>query len=291
MSLPSSFEEALIYFGCIFSGYVLSSVVKYVKDSRQKLKDIQLTKRLENKSQKLERFYWPVYFRLLKSYAAWKQLKRFKIFWDPDDIFAYERRVLLGIHSEIRNIINDNMCIIEPDDHMLSQILRYLNHVRLYETLRETNGGNRTFYPADFDISFPDEFSDIIKNKTLELQNQYNDMIGNEVTHNKKCCTLWCCGKKNNTNEYIIQSRLNKLGASSRNGFGNGIEIGMKIPEKYVEHTREEKSDTCSGKSRLIRFLKPLHNSHNNDDNENSDSESSDSNENFDKEIEIKIDS
>lgn len=239
MDIPTNIEKAYVYVGLLLIGYVLSSIVKYVKDTRQHVTDVQLNRSIDDKSKKLSLFYWPVYFRLLKSCAAWNQLKRFKLFWDTEDTFAYERRVILGIHIEIRDIINNNMCIIEPDDEMLEQIMLYYNHVRLYETLRETNGGNRSFYPSDFDMAFPVKFAELIKNNTINIQNQYNELVG-AVNKPKRC--IWgqlfrCCCCRKVGRDIHAHTRNIKSMKSSRYMFSKD-NSGMHIPSSYANHMR-----------------------------------------------------
>ncbi len=137
----------------------------------------------------------------------------------------------------------------------------------MYESLRGTNDGNKNFYPSDFDMSFPDNFAKTITEKTLELQNIFNHLIGTGKTSSNTCSLLrkmFCCCRGNTTKnigDSTVDRNMSVKNISSEVtddvvivreyiqtlDYGKYDDIpNLKIPERYLSYVRSGETPRSS---------------------------------------------
>ena len=158
------------------------------KLKKHKLGVVLSVKQLKNK---LRYFYFPIYFRLTRLNYSKHQFNYMKKIFDDNEMIKIEEELIIKIHNEILEIISDNQYLIDNDDNFNEYLLKYINHASLYINLRKFN---ITKKPSDYGFGFPNEFYDYIKNKTEQLNNEYNDILCYQK--NVPLC--------NNTNDFII---------------------------------------------------------------------------------------
>ena len=188
----------------IFS--IIAALCSYLFwDKFKKQKEIGLSLSITQLENRLKLFYYPIYFRLIRLNYSKYQLNYMKKIFDKYDIIKIEDDIVLNIHKELINIISENHYLLDNDDKINDYLFKYINHALLYINLRKFKISKK---PSDYGFGFPNDFFEYIKEKTDELRNEYNKILGN----NKKYKNMLT----NNSDIHIInimndpQSDFNK---------------------------------------------------------------------------------
>lgn len=145
-------------------------------DKFKKQKEIGLSLSINQLENRLKLFYYPIYFRLIRLNYSKYQLNYMKKIFDKYDIIKIEDDIVLNIHKELINIISENHYLLDNDDKINDYLFKYINHALLYINLRKFKISKK---PSDYGFGFPNEFFEYIKEKTDELRNEYNKILGN----------------------------------------------------------------------------------------------------------------
>ena len=106
---------------------------------------------------KLEKFYYPLYFNLEKLSSLW-QLK------DQIDI----NEECIKIHNENQDIIKTNIVKANPVPKLVHEIMRYNKHVTIYKAIYKNKD---VCTPRQYNAEYPDEFKDTIKKRIDYIEN------------------------------------------------------------------------------------------------------------------------
>jgi hypothetical protein len=134
--------------------------------------NLKLNKTSELLKQKLD-IYWLIYFKLLICLSAKNQIKKLRS--DQSEFINIEKYIILQNLDEVVNLLCRNISIINPDDYLLNLILRFINHVIIYNGLRQLKIYDKN--PSDFECPYPDNFTVEITKRTLNLQKEYNKYL------------------------------------------------------------------------------------------------------------------
>ena len=145
-------------------------------DKFKKQKEIGLSLSINQLENRLKLFYYPIYFRLIRLNYSKYQLNYMKKIFDKYDIIKIEDDIVLNIHKELINIISENHYLLDNDDKINDYLFKYINHALLYINLRKFKISKK---PSDYGFGFPNDFFEYIKEKTDELRNEYNKILGN----------------------------------------------------------------------------------------------------------------
>jgi hypothetical protein len=92
--------------------------------------------------------------------------------------YEIEKSILLPNHEEIVRIIESNIHRARPDKELESQLLQYLRHVSVYQSIR--NVGIVDKDPIYFEEPWPGELFRLIEEKTHQLQQHYDRLISED---------------------------------------------------------------------------------------------------------------
>jgi len=180
--------ETDVIIGIVFTvigttiGFFLRLFIDRYTSRKKKLDDIHIDKKVENLSNKLQYFYWPIYFRILMSYNAIKQLCIYEGEFELENFYSYEQNTILKIHNEILDIINNNIHLIQMNQYMSKILLLYIKHVTVYKHLRDIKCYDM---PGKYDAPYPEEFTTLIIENTMSTQKEYNYFIGESFNENE----------------------------------------------------------------------------------------------------------
>ena len=122
----------------------------------------------------LSEFYWPLYLRLQKDTVIWKAYPDAK---DRAMGSILELKVLLPNRLEISKLIEEKVYLAHPDEALMNVLLKLLRHIAISEALH-AQGSLITPYEMNKEYGWPDdEALTIVKNKTTELQKEYDSLI------------------------------------------------------------------------------------------------------------------
>jgi hypothetical protein len=155
-------------------------------DKIKKQKEIGLSLSIKQLENRLTKFYYPIYFRLIRLNYSKYQLNYMKKIFNKYDIINIEEDIVLNIHKELINIIAENHYLLDNNDKINGYILKYINHALLYINLRKFKILKK---PSDYGFGFPNEFFDYIKEKTDDLRYDYDKILGNKNNQIKKILT------------------------------------------------------------------------------------------------------
>ena len=184
------YEISLIAFTPICAG--IGYLFKYFLDSRgEYLKKINKLK-LEDIQFKLKNFYYPIHSNLLRENIIWNKILNFyrnknangngnnnelhnKLFWELD-------KEMLDIHLENQKIIKDNIIEIHPDDSLTDSLMKYDEHVTIYNIIRKVDTErpedmDDVKWPSSFGSNYPSEIVNLIEDKLKILKEKQNDLI------------------------------------------------------------------------------------------------------------------
>jgi hypothetical protein len=168
---------------CAAIGYLF----KYFLDSRgEYLKKINKLK-LEDVELKLKKFYYPIHSNLLRENIIWNKILTFyrsrngnnkelqnKLFWELD-------KEMLDIHLENQKIIKDTIIEIHPDDSLTNALMKYDEHVTIYNIIRKADSDrpenmDDVKWPSSFGSNYPTEIVNLIEDKLKILKEKQNNL-------------------------------------------------------------------------------------------------------------------
>ncbi len=172
--------ETLIALISAATGFMLKSLWQANIDRQKDIEKTNRNKRIANIEAQLADFYWPVYLRLQKDNVIWEKI----LDRDSEDEdkkktgYEIEKSIILPNHEEIVRIIENNIHRARPDKEMEDQLLQYLRHISVYQSIR--NAGIIDKDPLDFNEPWPENLFRSIEEKTHSLQEQYDRLISDE---------------------------------------------------------------------------------------------------------------
>ena len=170
-------SETLIAIISASLGFMSKSLWQAYIDRKKDIEKSNRDKKISNLEAQLSDFYWPIYLRLQKDNVVWKRILDRKS--DDEDKkktgYEIEKSILLPNHEEIVKIIESNIHRARPDKVLEGQLLQYLRHISVYQSIR--NAGILDKDPLHFDEPWPSELFGLIEDKTYELQRQYDRLI------------------------------------------------------------------------------------------------------------------
>ena len=166
---------------------------KYFLDRRgEYLRKLNKTK-LEEVEFKLKRFYYPIHSNLLRESIIWNKILAFyrsrndnsnkdllhKLFWELD-------KEMLDIHLENQKIIKDNIVEIHPNDTITDTLMKYDEHVTIYNIIRKADTERPTDmdmvnWPSTFGSNYPSEIVTLIEDQLKILKEKQNNLIYSAV--------------------------------------------------------------------------------------------------------------
>lgn len=183
---PSDIEtlglNTLIAFIFGIGGFFIRSLWESYSRKKDQLNEIRLNNRVRSLRKSLKNFYWPIYTRLCIDIIAWQKAI-------DDELEAsiinksIERQIILPNHKKIVRILEKRMYQAKPDAIFNEQILLYIKYVSLYLSIRES--GDIDTYPADHGCPFPQKFLMLIEKRTLDIQQEYNELLGLQFDRTK----------------------------------------------------------------------------------------------------------
>jgi len=161
---------------------------KYFLDRRgEYLRKINKTK-LDDVQFKLKNFYYPIHSNLLRENIIWNKILAFynsanyeykvihhKLFWELD-------KEMLDIHLENQKIIKDNIVEIHPDDTLTDTLMKYDEHVTIYNIIRKVDSERPedmedVKWPYAFGSKYPREIVGLIEDQLKLLKEKQNELI------------------------------------------------------------------------------------------------------------------
>lgn len=169
--------ETLIAIISAAVGFMSKSLWQAYIDRKKDIEKSNRDKKISNLEAQLSDFYWPIYLRLQKDNVVWRKILDRES--DDEDKrktgYEIEKSILLPNHEEIVRIIEGNIHRARPDKELESQLLQYLRHVSVYQSIR--NAGIVDKDPIYFEEPWPGELFRLIEEKTHELQQDYDRLI------------------------------------------------------------------------------------------------------------------
>ena len=181
------YQVSLIVFTPICAG--IGYLFKYFLDRRgEYLRKVNETK-LREVEFKLKNFYYPIHSNLLRENIIWNKILAFyrsrnndnnrellyKLFWELD-------REMLEIHLENQKIIQDNIVEIHPDDTLTDTLMKYDEHVTIYNIIRKADterpeNMDEVNWPSAFGSNYPSEIVALIESQLKTLKDKQNELI------------------------------------------------------------------------------------------------------------------
>ena len=168
---------------CAGIGYLF----KYFLDRRgeyfRKINNLKL----EDVENKLKKFYYPIHSNLLRENIIWNKILSFyrsrngnnkelhnKLFWELD-------KEMLEIHLENQKIIKDNIVEIHPDDFLTDALMKYDEHVTIYNIIRKVDTErpgdmDEVKWPSSFGSNYPTEIVNLIENNLKTLKEKQKNL-------------------------------------------------------------------------------------------------------------------
>ena len=89
---------------------------------------------------------------------------------------------MLDIHLENQKIIKDNIIEINPDDSLTDVLMKYDEHVTIYNIIRKADTDrpedmDDVNWPGSFGSSYPTEIVNLIEDKLKILKEKQNNLI------------------------------------------------------------------------------------------------------------------
>jgi hypothetical protein len=99
----------------------------------------------------------------------------YKLFWELD-------KEMLDIHLENQKIIKDNIVEIHPSDTLTDTLMKYDEHVTIYNIIRKADTERPTDmdnvnWPSAFGSNYPSEIVDLIEDQLKILKENQNNLI------------------------------------------------------------------------------------------------------------------
>jgi hypothetical protein len=166
----------------LLAGFWLNRQLERLKDRQTQQRTIALERR-EFRSQQLSRFYWPIFLRLQKDRVIWQRILAVR---QPADSLEHrlgvevEKNIIIPNHTEIVDIIENNIHLAQADEELLDLLQAYLNDVEIYKALREAGETQLFSVDKSGDEWWHQSLFDAIQSRTNQLQRDYEKLI--EIT-------------------------------------------------------------------------------------------------------------
>jgi hypothetical protein len=225
--------EIIIPIATGLGGFFIKSLWEKYSGRKEKIRTLRLDKKVDLYEDRLKKFYWPLYFRLLILFSAWHQLNKFSPYISSETRLKFEKDIIFKYHGQIRKIISKYIYLIDMDDDMNDLLIAYMNHINVYEQIRIAGISDKL--PSDYGFPFPQDFTRKIIRETLKLQAEYDVLMGEAYdkdkfkfkTQNKALRLFLNEQKKIKSSEYesppplpLNESKLNKDALSRLNKSG-----------------------------------------------------------------------
>lgn len=187
-------DKGLLAIIALFIAFYFNKLIERIRLSNSRILELERQKgNLENDllkdkrlrkvsylEKQLSEFYWPIYIRLQKDSVLWERVPNFfndahSLPRETNDFL--EREVLLKNHEEIVKVIESKFHLAEADEALSEEILKYIRHVTIYQAIRKVDDF-RHLNPLNFNEPFPPNFLELFTKKLTEVQNNYNDLVG-----------------------------------------------------------------------------------------------------------------
>jgi hypothetical protein len=170
-------SQTLLSFISVLAGFLGKSAWDLYWKRKQERESIAYKKRLEFVERQLSNFYWPIYLRLQKDNVVWERL----LDRDHDDpVLAniartIEANIILPNHAEIVNIIETNMHLARADEAFEQQLLQYVRHISVYQSMRQAGVLDRD--PLALGEPWPPQLFPMLEQRTEALQAEYDRLL------------------------------------------------------------------------------------------------------------------
>ena len=205
VNMISSIIVAIIglVIGYFFKMFLDRKIAKDIKYD-----EISVNDELNDLKCKLE-IYWNIYFKLLICLSAKTQIDKIKMTnqIDMKNMINLEQDIIVQNLDEIVKIITQNIRQMDLDDIFLDLVLRFISHVLAYKSYKKGNITHKM--KQDYGLTFPDDFTKKITERTFYLDAKYRKHIGsiNLLFDNK----LNLLNQTNQTNQLNSLNQLNQL--------------------------------------------------------------------------------
>jgi hypothetical protein len=166
----------------LLAGFWLNRQLERLKDRQTQQRTIALERR-EFRSQQLSRFYWPIFLRLQKDRVIWQRILAVR---QPAGSLEHrlgvevEKNIVIPNHTEIVDIIENNIHLAQANEELLDLLQAYLNDVEIYKALREAGETQLFSVEKSGDEWWHQSLFDAIQSRTNQLQRDYEKLI--EIT-------------------------------------------------------------------------------------------------------------
>lgn len=185
--------------------------------------------RLKYVTQQLSEFYWPVLYRLQKNNSVYKML---------GNSFVGERidkEVILPNHLQVLDILEKKIYLAQPNDEMMRNINKYIEHVNWYQMLRKS--GYNGFPESYNGQGYNSDFYNSIRIRTEYLQKEYEKLLTlNKLTDQSVERSL--AGLKGNVILTSVMPDMNSK-LNDQNEPFNSIKLNVNSYEIKLSHNNK----------------------------------------------------
>lgn len=107
------------------------------------------------------------------------------VFEDKNKIMLELDKEILGIHLINQKIIHENIIKINPNKILMELLLKYDEHVTIYNILRKINPLVNNFkdikFPSKFNAQYPHELKNKIEEELYRLKDKQNKLLPNRI--------------------------------------------------------------------------------------------------------------
>lgn len=148
--------------------------VKYGVDVYKARRDKMDRKKAAILRTKLEEFYYPILFKLLRETDINRELIDIcKDNRNSEEIIQSIEGEILNNHVEIQRIIHEGMVKVNPPKDIRDDLIKYDKHVTFYQIIRNQMG-ETTKYPREYNAPYPTELLGKIEARVKELADEYD---------------------------------------------------------------------------------------------------------------------
>lgn len=151
--------------------------VKYGVDVYKARRDKMDRKKAAILRVKLEEFYYPLMFKLLRETDINRELVDLCRDRDGNNqviIESIEEEILKN-HIEIQQIIHEGMVKVNPPKAIRDDLVMYDKHVTFYQIIRNQMG-EMSKYPREYNAPYPSGLLRKIEERVKELADEYDDL-------------------------------------------------------------------------------------------------------------------
>ena len=152
-------------------GFVLKLGFDSYKNRKERIR-IRDTERLKYK---LDHFYYPLFFRLLRERDINADLVEICRKENKEDIVSSIESEIFENHKKIQQIIHDGIVKANPIQEIRNELLLYDKHVTYYDIIRNQMGLTSS-YPREYNAPYPTTLLEKIEKRINELATQYDNL-------------------------------------------------------------------------------------------------------------------